>query len=399
MRKCIIITGKPGSGKSTLIKKLSERLKYMKIKICGVFTPEIREDGKRVGFLVKGIRTGKEEILATVKSKDYANLENKICKLGRYTVFPQNFEKILYEELSQDEFEIIVVDEIGPMELGCSKELKSSWIYKLRNQEKGDLLISAKKDIVEDVKEYFENEFSVYIYDIDKESSEKAYLLSLENLTGTEAFLFDLDGVIVDSSEFHKKSWIGVMSKLGINFGEEDFKNTFGMTNDLIIKKYIPESSEEEIRKIGEEKERIYRELAKGNIKPIPNSLKFINFLKKNGIKLALVSSTPIENIKFLSDEIGMKGLFDVIVSGSDIKHGKPNPECYLIAAEKIGAPTKKCWVVEDSQHGIDAGFSAGAKTIGILTTHKNLEKTDITVRNFEELEKFFSQILKLYKI
>jgi beta-phosphoglucomutase len=285
------------------------------------------------------------------------------------------------------------------MELGCSRELKSSWIYKLRNQEKGDLLISAKKDIVEDVKEYFENEFSVYIYDIDKESSEKAYLLSLENLTGTEAFLFDLDGVIVDSSEFHKKSWIEVMSKLGINFGEEDFKNTFGMTNDTIIKKYIPESSDEEIRKIGEEKERIYRELAKGNIKPIPNSLKFINFLKKNGIKLALVSSTPIENIKFLSDEIGMKGLFDVIVSGSDIKHGKPNPECYLIAAEKIGAPTKKCWVVEDSQHGIDAGFSAGAKTIGILTTHKNLEKTDITVRNFEELEKFFSQILKLYKI
>jgi len=105
MRKCIIITGKPGSGKSTLIKKLSERLKYMKIKICGVFTPEIREDGKRVGFLVKGIRTGKEEILATVKSKDYANLENKICKLGRYMVFPQNFEKILYEELSRDEFD------------------------------------------------------------------------------------------------------------------------------------------------------------------------------------------------------------------------------------------------------------------------------------------------------
>jgi len=396
MRKCVIVTGKPGSGKSTLIKKLSERLKHLKIKICGVFTPEIREDGKRLGFLVKGISTGKEEILATTKSKGYHNYEeNKICKLGRYTVFPQNFEKILYEELEQEEFEIIVVDEIGPMELGCSRKLNSPWIYKLKNQDKGNLLISAKKDIVEDVRKYFEEKFSVYIYDIDKESNEKAYLFSLENLTGTEAFLFDLDGVIVDSSEFHKKSWIKVMSKLGINFGEEDFKKTFGMTNDTIIKKYIPGLGDEEIRKIAEEKERIYRELAKGNIKPIHNSLKFIKFLKKSDIKLALVSSTPIENIKFLSDEIGMKNLFDVIVSGSDIKHGKPNPECYLIAAEKIGVPTKKCWVVEDSQHGIDAGFSAGAKTIGILTSHRNLEKTDITVKTFEELEKIFLQMLK----
>ncbi len=394
MRKCVIITGKPGSGKSTLIKKLSERLKNLKIKICGVFTPEIREDGKRVGFLVKGISTGKEEILATIK--DYPNyVGNKICKLGKYTVFPQNFEKILNEELNQEEFEIIVVDEIGPMELGCSRKLNSPWIHKLKNQEKANLLISVKKDIVEDVMKYFQEEFSVYIYDIDEELDEKAYLFSLENLTGTEAFLFDLDGVIVDSSEFHKKSWIEVMSKLRINFGEEDFKNTFGLTNDAIIRKYIPGSSDEEIRKIAEEKERVYRELAKGNIKPIPNSLKFIKFLKKSGIKLALVSSTPIENIKFLSDEIGIKNLFDVIVSGSDIKHGKPNPECYLIAAEKIGVPTKKCWVVEDSQHGIDAGFSAGAKTIGILTTHKNLEKTDITVRTFEELEKIFLRILK----
>jgi beta-phosphoglucomutase len=389
--KCLIITGRPGSGKSTLIQKIVSRLKIMGIGLSGVITPEIRREKERIGFMVKGINTGAEEILATKEEK--IPFSERTCRLGKYIVFPYNFEKVLFMELEK-ECEIIVVDEIGPMELGCSKKLKSPWLEKLKNQEKCDLMISVKKDLVEDVKKFFEEKFWVYIHDIDKEGSDRAYIFSLEILTGTEAFLFDLDGVIVDSSEFHKKSWFEVMRKLGVNFGEEDFKSTFGMTNDIIIRKYVPNASDDEVRKIGEEKERIYRELAKGKIKPIPGSIEFIKFLKEKGIKLALVSSTPKENIEFLSDEIGMRNLFDVVISGSDIRRGKPNPDCYITAAEKLGVPTKKCWVIEDSQHGIDAGSSAGAKTIGILTTHKNLQKTDITVKNFEELKKIFLELI-----
>jgi len=258
--KCLIITGRPGSGKSTLIQKIVSRLKIMGISLSGVITPEIRRGKERIGFMVKGINTGAEEILAT--KEDKIPFSERTCKLGKYIVFPYNFEKVLFRELERGG-EIIVVDEIGPMELGCSKKLKSPWLEKLKNQEKCDLLISVKKDLVEDVKKFFEEKFWVYIHDIDKEGSDRAYIFSLEILTGTEAFLFDLDGVIVDSSEFHKKSWFEVMRELGVNFGEEDFKSTFGMTNEIIIKKYIPNASDDEVKKIGEEKERIYRSLQK----------------------------------------------------------------------------------------------------------------------------------------
>ncbi len=455
----VIITGRPASGKSTLVRKLAGRLKEMNFRVAGVITPEIREKDKaikylesesienlltegkikeinkeesadvntiseekrsrRYGFFVFGISSGEKDLLALdkkiakMKKKKGENKgenkgerigENKgeiTCDLGKYIVFPERFSYVLKKELEAvKDHDIFLIDEVGPMELGCSSSLNAEWLKTLKEKLRENKIlpiITVKKNISEKlIDKMREENKKIEFIDIDIEGREIAYLRALEIATGgTEAFLFDLDGVIVDSAKFHMLSWIKLMREKGINFGEDDFKRTFGMTNDLILRKYFPNASPEDIKKMGEQKERIYRELAKGKIKPIDGSIEFIRELKENRFKIALVSSTPIENILFLSKELGLSGLFDAIVSGSEIKRGKPDPECYILGSEKINIPPQRCWVVEDSQHGIDAARRAGAKTIGILTTHKDLENTDLKVRNFQELRDIMSKILK----
>ncbi len=395
----VVITGRPGSGKTTLIARIVERTKEMGIATAGVLTPEIKDEvrKKRKGFRVTGISKGEEKLLAVdekeadPKLKDVAKQNKKVkkCRMGRYTVFPENFTYILKKEMETERYDVFIVDEVGPMELECSRNLKQ-WVYDVLGL-KTKKILTVKKNLVGLVEKWTDE-----LMDLDEEEFSIAYATLLEFATGTDAFLFDLDGVLVDSAEFHMKSWQELMKEKGIEFTEEDFRRTFGMTNDLILRRYFPDAPPEEIRKMGERKEEIYRELARGKIKPIAGAISFLEFLKGRGINLALVSSTPKENIDFLSEELGIGKFFEVVISGSDIKRGKPDPECYIKAAQKLGVSPKKSWVVEDSQHGIDSGRSAGAKCIGILTTHKDLKGTDIKVKTFEELTRIFKKLWKI---
>lgn len=391
-RKSIVITGRPSSGKSTLISKLVKRLEMLGFQPSGVITPEMRKDRSREGFYVKGIRTKKERVFA-IKEREISQTNERYCKHGKYIVFPERFEEVLLEEIEQ-KTEVFILDEVGPMELGCSKNLDVKWLKEILNLQ-SQIVITVKKELAEKLKNILSENFDVIFRDIDKDGFDLSYITALEKLTGTEAFLIDLDGVIIDSSEFHKLSWFEVMKKRGAKFTEDDFKETFGMTNELIIKKFIPNATEDEIKKISEEKEEIYRNLARGKIKPIEGANELLEFLWSKGFKMALVSSTPKENIDFISDELGIGKFFDVVISGSDISKGKPDPECYIKAIEKLKVKPSKCYVIEDSQHGIEAGKRAGAKCIGVLTTHKDLYETDIKVENFQELKSILEEVLE----
>lgn len=211
------------------------------------------------------------------------------------------------------------------------------------------------------------------------------------DISSCKAILFDLDGVIADTAIFHFEAWKLFMSKFGIHFSEDDFRSTFGMMNDSILKRYLGQNlSYEEIKRLSAEKESIYRNLAKGRIKPIDGALEFIKLSRKR-FKLALVSSTPMENIEFIISGFSLKNTFDAVVSGSEVKNGKPAPDCYILASQKLGIKPEFCCVIEDSGHGIIAGKSAGAICIGILTTHKSLQGADFIVRSFEEIKRIFN--------
>lgn len=381
----IIITGKPRSGKSTLVLKLSEKLKSMNISIGGLITPELK-DQNRYGFEIIGISSGKRKILALEKSR---TSEKSKYKLGKYIVFTENFVEIFEEEIKNPK-DVFIIDEVGPMEIP-SRKIQGSFLEELKKSEIKTVIITVKKDMVQEIKDFFTQD---NIIDIDEIGADLAYAYALEKSTGTDAFLFDLDGVIIDSSEFHKQSWVVLMSSKGINFSEEDFKITFGKRNEEILKDYFPDLPESEIKKMSYEKEELYRKLAKGNIKPIDGSIDTLRLIRENGFKIALVSSTPKENIDFIFKELKLDNFFDAVVSGTDIKQGKPNPECYLVAAAKLGVKPQRCYVVEDSEHGLEAGKRSGAKCIGITTTHKKLKNADIVVNNFYEMNELIKKVI-----
>lgn len=381
----IIITGKPRSGKSTLVLKLSEKLKSMNISIAGLITPELK-DQNRYGFEIIGISSGKRKILALEKSR---TSEKSKYKLGKYIVFTENFVEIFEEEIKNPK-DVFIIDEVGPMEIP-SRKIQGSFLEELKKSEIKTVIITVKKDMFQEIKDFFTQD---NIIDIDEIGADLAYAYALEKSTGTDAFLFDLDGVIIDSSEFHKQSWVVLMSSKGINFSEEDFKITFGKRNEEILKDYFPDLPESEIKKMSYEKEELYRKLAKGNIKPIDGSIDTLRLIRENGFKIALVSSTPKENIDFIFKELKLDNFFDAVVSGTDIKQGKPNPECYLVAAAKLGVKPQRCYVVEDSEHGLEAGKRSGAKCIGITTTHKKLKNADIVVNNFYEMNELIKKVI-----
>ncbi len=204
------------------------------------------------------------------------------------------------------------------------------------------------------------------------------------------AILWDMDGVIADSISFHFAAWQETFAKRGIKFTKEDFVKLFGTRNDFIIHSVLGEElCEEDIKILAHEKETTFRAKAKGNIKPFPGVIKLLDTIKKGNFKLALASSAPKENIDLVTGELGIKESFNCVVCGNEVAESKPNPQIYLLAAEKLGAEPKDCVVIEDSPLGIKAAKAAGMRCLAVASTHpkRELSEADQVVNSSEEVD------------
>jgi beta-phosphoglucomutase family hydrolase len=187
--------------------------------------------------------------------------------------------------------------------------------------------------------------------------------------------IFDMDGVIVDNHQWHFKAWVEFGLQHGIKITKEEFSRHFGSTNELIITGLFGNNfSSEEIIALGEEKEAIYRQLYKPVIKPVEGLKGFLQYLKDNGIPIALATSAPGSNVEFTLDATGLKDFFNVITDSSMVSRGKPDPEVYLVTAAKLGVAPAECVVFEDSVAGIQSALNAGMHVIGVATTLKSEE-------------------------
>jgi beta-phosphoglucomutase family hydrolase len=202
--------------------------------------------------------------------------------------------------------------------------------------------------------------------------------------------IFDWDGVIIDSSAQHKKSWELLAEEEGRGLPDGHFKKGFGMKNESIIPGVLHWTGDpEEIDRLSERKEEIYRELLKKDgIKPLPGVRDFLEKLQAAGIPCVVGSSTLRINIETALDLTGLHRYFPNIISAKDVEHGKPNPEVFLKAAGRIGIPPERCVVFEDAHHGIEAALAAGMKAVGITSTHAKdtLEEAHRVVHSLEEL-------------
>lgn len=201
-------------------------------------------------------------------------------------------------------------------------------------------------------------------------------------------FIFDWDGVVIDSHAAHEESWKLLFQELEKPMPEGFFKKTFGMRNQQIIPEYfdfVNADDLSEIARLGDRKEVLYREiLRRDGITPLPGVVGLLQEMRSLGIPRCVGSSTPRKNIDTIIEMTGLEGLFDDIVSAEDVTVGKPDPQVFLNAAGKIGREPSHCIVFEDAFVGIEAGKRAGMKVVAVATTHpiESLTQADVALPN-----------------
>ena len=208
-------------------------------------------------------------------------------------------------------------------------------------------------------------------------------------LNKNKAVIWDMDGVIADTAPYHFRAWQEVFGKLGTSYTEDDFRRNFGKRNDTIIRNILgSEISPSEIEAIAADKEESFRKRARENIKPLPGAIELLQSLNKRGFSQALGSSAPIENIKLVTRELDIEGFFQVIVSGREVKEGKPSPQGFLLAAARLGVRPQDCVVIEDAMAGVTAAKQASMSCIAVTTTNDStqLAEADLVVDTLEKV-------------
>ena len=182
-----------------------------------------------------------------------------------------------------------------------------------------------------------------------------------------QAFIFDIDGTLVDTAQIHIDSWARAFKESGIDIPADKIRLQLGRRASEIVQSLVLGISEDNITHIVERKRTIFREYYP-LIKPFPMVKELFALLSKKGMKLALATSTTRYDAEFYVEILSIKGLLGAVITAEDIQNSKPHPEIFLKAAEQLGVEPRESVVVGDSFHDIEAAKSAGMVAIGVLT-------------------------------
>ncbi len=214
-----------------------------------------------------------------------------------------------------------------------------------------------------------------------------------------EAALWDMDGVIADTAEYHYLAWRDVFAKKGVDFTMEEFMSYFGQRHDTIIIDTLGSTvPPAELIAINTEKQANYRHRVAGHIQPLPGAITLIRSLQEHGIKQAIASSAPQENILIIIQGLCIEDCFQAIVQGTEVPEGKPSPQIYLLAADKLEVRPANCVVFEDAMAGVDGAKRAGMKCVAVTNSHPEirLQKADLVVSTLENIS--IAKLTALFK-
>jgi beta-phosphoglucomutase len=200
------------------------------------------------------------------------------------------------------------------------------------------------------------------------------------------AFLFDLDGVIVDSNPVHVRAWEQYLAGHGVVFDGERRMTMYGMHNQALVRELFgPELTQAEIVEHGAAKEALYRELMGGDLEAhlVPGLRQFLERYRE--APKAVASNAERHNVDFVVREAGLSVFFQATLDGNQVERPKPFPDVYLMAAAKLGYEPANCIVFEDSHSGVAAGIAAGMTVVGIQTTYENFDGVALAVKDFAD--------------
>jgi HAD superfamily hydrolase (TIGR01509 family) len=198
------------------------------------------------------------------------------------------------------------------------------------------------------------------------------------------AVIFDLDGVVVHSNPVHVESWNRYLEQEGLAVDETFHERMYGKRNDQIFRMIVPEETpDEKIWEMSAAKEALYREMMAEQLEQrlVGGIREFLQSL--DGTPIGLATNAELANADFVLDTAGIRKHFRAGVYGKLVEKPKPSPDLYLLAAERIGVPISNCVVFEDSYSGVQAGVTAGARVVGVTTTHDHFPNLDLIIPDF----------------
>ncbi len=204
------------------------------------------------------------------------------------------------------------------------------------------------------------------------------------------AVIFDMDGVICDTNPYHEEAFKAFFKSKGMDPREEEYlDHMFGKNNAYIMSHFFGREVEgEELKQLEDEKESLFREIYKDQLKPIDGYTKFLNALKTAGVLTAVGTSAPKANMDLIASALGLFDKMDSMLASEDVQQHKPDPEIYLKTAKRLGVEPEDCVVFEDSYSGVSAGLNAGMRVVAVLSTHtkEELPPCDLYIKDFTSL-------------
>jgi HAD superfamily hydrolase (TIGR01509 family) len=203
-----------------------------------------------------------------------------------------------------------------------------------------------------------------------------------------EAVLWDMDGVLADTSPLHFATWEQVLTSLGIPFDRQKFHYIYGLKNHDLLPYLAGKPMDPHwIEQVAAQKELAFRQALSGQILPLPGVVNWLARFQSLGVKQAVASSAPPENVEALVDELGIRKYFAALVTPGNLP-GKPDPAVFLLAANQLGAAPQHCLIIEDSIPGVEAARHANMKCIAVTTTNppEALSGADLVVKTLAQL-------------
>lgn len=196
------------------------------------------------------------------------------------------------------------------------------------------------------------------------------------NSGSVAAFIFDLDGTLVDSMPYHVLAWAQLSDELGLGLSEAEVSaRVFGISTREVARSlfggHLPDA--EQVR-LGERKEAIFRAIYGPRMKPIPGALEFLQAAHARGIRLAIATGAGAVNTNFIVDRLGIRGCIGAFVTADDVTHGKPDPEPFLMAAARLGVRAARCLAFEDAPAGLESAHKAGMRAVALTTSYPAAE-------------------------